>query len=92
MHCHKWIPTTVKLHEIHFYLLPDPPHSQDLAPSNYWLYIDHKMMLQKRRFNCEAEVISETESKAKLFYKKGIEILKKGWNENIILEGDYVDE
>ena len=38
----------------------------------------------------EAEVYFE--AKDKLFYKKGIELLEKCWNQCITLEGDYVDE
>ena len=36
--CHKSIASTAKLHELHFELLPHPPYSPDLAPSNYWLF------------------------------------------------------
>ena len=33
--CHKSITTMAKVHELHFELLPHPPYSPDLAPSNY---------------------------------------------------------
>ena len=49
------------LHELHFELLPHTPYSQDLAPSNYWLFADLKRMLQGKRFGSIEEVISETE-------------------------------
>ena len=53
-------------------------------------------MLQGKRFDFNEEVIAETEayfqSKDKSFYKKGIEMLKKRWNQCIILERNYVDE
>ena len=53
-------------------------------------------MLQRKRFGSNEEVISETEAyleaKDKNFYKKGIELLDKCWNQCITLEGDYVDE
>ena len=82
--------------ELHFELLPHPPYSPDLAPSDYYLFADMKRMLQGKRFGSNEEVIDETEAyfeaKDKSFYKKGIEILKKRWNECITLEGDYVDE
>ena len=39
-----------------------------------------------------AETEAYFEAKGKSFYKKGIEILEKRWNECITLEGDYVDE
>ncbi|XP_018340261.1 PREDICTED: uncharacterized protein LOC108747353 [Trachymyrmex septentrionalis] len=34
-----------KLHELNFELLPHPPYSPDLAPSDYWLFADLKKML-----------------------------------------------
>ena len=91
--CHKLIAKIAKLHESHFELLPHPPYSPDLAPSNYWLFADLKRMLLKKRFRSNEEAISETEAyfeaKDKLFYKKGFKLLEKCWNQVITLEGDY---
>ena len=90
---HNSITMMAKLHELHFELVPHPPYSLDLAPSNYWLFADLKIMLQGKRFGSNEKVISETEvyfeTKDKLFYKKGIELLGKHWNQCIILEGNY---
>ena len=36
--CHKSMKTMVKLNELNFELLPHPPYSPDLAPSDYWLF------------------------------------------------------
>ena len=86
----------VKLHELHFELLLRPPHSPDLAPRYCWLFVDLKRMLQRKRSGSNEEVILETEVylevKDKSFYKKGIELLEKHWNQCITLKGDYVDE
>ena len=53
-------------------------------------------MLQRKIFGFNVEVISETEvyfkAKDKSFYKKGIELLEKHWNQCITLEGNYIDE
>ena len=72
--CHKLITTMAKLHELHFKLLPYPPYSPELAPSNYWVFTDLKRMLQGKRFSINEEVILETEvyfeAKVKSFYKK----------------------
>ena len=85
-----------KTTELHVKLLSHPPYFLDLAPSNYWLFADLKRLLLEKRFSSNEEVILETEayfeSKDKLFYKKGIELLEKHWNQYITLEGDYVDE
>ena len=90
--CHKSIAMMSKLHDLHFELLPHPPNSPDLAPSDYWLFTDLKRMLQGKRFGSNEEVISETEvyfvSKNELLYKKGIELLEKRWNQCISREGD----
>ena len=85
-----------KLLELYFELLPLPPYSSDLAPSDNWLFADLKIMLQGKRFGSSEEVISETEAcfeaKIKSFYKIGIELLEKRLNQCIPLEEDYVDE
>ena len=53
---------------------------------------DLKRMLQEKKFGSNEEVILETEAyfeiKDKSFYKKGIELLGKCWNQCITLEGD----
>ena len=93
---HKSMKTMVKLNDLRFELLPHPPYSPDLAPSDSYLFADLKKMLQGKRFNSDDEVIAATEAyfeaKDKSFYKKGIESLKKCWNDFIAMEGDYVDE
>ena len=77
-------------------MLPHPPCSPDLVPSEYWLFADLKKMLQGKRFGSNKKMIAETEtyfeSKDESFYKKGIEKLEKRWNECITLERNYVDE
>ena len=94
--CHKSIAIMAKLYELHFELVPQPPHSPDLASSNYWLLADLKRMLQGMRFGSSEEVILETEvyikAKDKSFYTKGIKLVEKCWDQCITLEGDYVDE
>ena len=85
--CHKSITTMAKLHELYFELLPHPPYSPDLTPSNYWLFADLKRMPQGKWFDSNEEVILETkayfEAKDKSFYKKGIKLLEKSWNQCI---------
>ena len=71
--CQQSITMMIKLPELHFELLPHPPYSPDLAPSDYWLFADLKRMLQGKSFSSQ-EVISETETyfdaKNKSFNKK----------------------
>ena len=84
---HKSIATRAKLHELHFELLLHQTYSPDLAPSDYWQFIDLEGMLQGKRFGSNEEVKSQTEAcfeaKDKSFYKKGIELLEKRWNQCI---------
>ena len=93
---HKSIATMAKLHELHFELLLYPLYFPDLAPSDYYLFADLKRMIQGKGFSFNEEVIAETEAyfeaKHKSFYKKGIRMLEKRWNECITFKGDYVDE
>lgn len=93
---HKAMKTMVKFNDLQFELLPHPPYSPDLAPSDFYLFADLKKMLQGKRFGSDDEVIAATEAyfeaKDKSFYKKGIESLEKRWNDCIAMEGDYVDE
>ena len=94
--CHKLITTMAKLHELHFELLLHSLYSPDLTPSNYWLFVDLKRIPQGKRFSSNEEVISETEAyfgaKDKLFYKKGIKLLEKHWNQSLSRVIHYVDE
>ena len=93
---HKSMKTMVKLNDLRFELLPHPPYSPDLAPSDFYLFADLKKMLQGKRFSSDGEVIAATkaycEAKDKSFYNKGIESLGNCWNDCSAMEGDYVDE
>ena len=93
---HKFIATMAKLHELHFELLPHPPYSPDLTPSDNWQFANLKRMHQGKRFDSNEKVTSETvayfEVKNKSFNKKGIELLGNRWNQCITQEEDYVDE
>ena len=40
--CHRSLATMVKLNGLSFELLPDPPYSPDLDPSDYYLFADLK--------------------------------------------------
>ena len=46
--CHKSMKTMVKLNELSFKLLPYPPYSPYLAPSDYWLFDDLKKCSKER--------------------------------------------
>lgn len=94
--CHKSMKTMVKFNELGYELLPHPPYSPDLAPSDYFLFADLKRMLAGKKFKTDEEVIAETEAyfeaKPKSYFKSGIEKLENRWNQCIARDGNYVDE
>ena len=68
--CHKSLKMMAKMHELGFELLPHPPYSPDLGPSNYYLFSELKKMLRGNRFGSDEKVITETEA-----YFEGKDIL-----------------
>mgnify|MGYP003416975832 FL=1 len=58
--CHKSMKSMAKLQELGFELLPHPPYSPDLAPSDFFLFKDLKRMLAGRKFCSDEELIAET--------------------------------
>lgn len=93
---HKSIKTMAKLNDLGYELLPHPPYSPDLAPSDYYLFPDLKRWLQGKRFYSNEEVEFETDSYFGRFdadyYSKGIKMLEDRWNKCVSLEGNYVEE
>lgn len=93
--CHKSGKTMAKIYELGYELLPHPPYSPDLAPSDYFLFADLKRMLAGKKFKTDDEVIAETEAyfedKPKEYYRSGIENLENCYNRCIALEGNYVE-
>ena len=49
-----------KFHELRYELLPHPPYSPDLAPSDYFLLPNLKKWLGRKRFYSNNEIISQT--------------------------------
>jgi [histone H3]-lysine36 N-dimethyltransferase SETMAR len=86
--CHKSNKTTAKLHELGYELLPQPPYSPDLAPSDLFLFANLKKMLAGKKFSTNDEVITETEAyfeaMSKSYYKNGIEKLYVCYNRCIV--------
>ena len=86
---HKSIKTMVKINELRLKLLPHLPYSPDLAPSNFYLFLNLKRWLQGHRFSSNEEIKWETDgyfgALEKLYYKRGIEMLEDRWNKCIKL-------
>jgi [histone H3]-lysine36 N-dimethyltransferase SETMAR len=60
---HKSIKTTAKLHELGYELLPHPTYSPDLASSDFFLFVNLKRMLARKKFSTNEEVIAENRNR-----------------------------
>lgn len=93
---HSSLKAMVKLNDLRYELLPHPPYSPDLAPSDYYLFPNLKRWLQGKRFHSNEEVESETdayfEDLGADYYLKGIKMLEDRWTKCIALKGNYVEE
>ena len=85
----------VKLDSLGYELLPHPPYSPDLTPSDYYLFPNLKRWLQGKRFHANEKIISETKTYFaefdKSYYSKSIKMLEDRCNKSISLQGDYFE-
>ena len=79
-----------------FELLPHPPYSPDLAPSDFYLFPKLKSHIRGRHFESDDDVIKAVESYLKdqneAFYHEGIGMLEHRWTKCIEVKGDYVEK
>lgn len=85
--------TQEKIMALNMEVLPHPPYSPDLAPSDYHLFRSLQHFLEGKQFiNCE-EVKTDIEcffaSKPEEFYARGIKNLPNRWDYVIDNEGKY---
>ena len=92
---HKSIATTAKINDLKLQLLPHPPYSPDLAPSDYYLFPNLKRWLINKKFSSREEIIDAAEEYfADLsgnYVSDGIKKLENRWNKCIELKGDYIE-
>lgn len=85
-----------KLDEIGFQLVPHPPYSPDLAPSDFYLFPNLKRWLTGQRFYSNEDLIAETEAYFADFpidyYSDGIKKIENRWTRCINLKGEYVEK
>lgn len=93
---HSSLVAQAKLHEIGFELVPQPPESPDLAPSDFYLFPNLKRWLTGKRFYSNEELIAETEAYfgelPKDYFLDGIKKLENRWTRCIDLKGMYVEK
>jgi histone-lysine N-methyltransferase SETMAR len=79
-----------------FSLLPHPPYSPDLAPSDSYLFPKLKEHLRSQHFGSDEEVKSAVRKyfreQNSEFYKNGFQKLVYRWCKCIEVEGDYVEK
>ena len=80
----------------YYEILPHPPHSPNLAPSDYFLFSNLKIWLGGKRFSSNEEIIAATneyfEEYDKNYFLECIKKLEYRYNKYIQLKGDYVEK
>lgn len=88
--------TLEKLKSLEWEILPHPPYSPDISPSDYHLFLSLDNHLRNRHFRnrdaIEKELDSFFSSKNKEFYKKGIYKLPSRWEKVVECDGNYFNE
>lgn len=79
-----------------FELLPHPPYSPDLAPSDFFLFPKLKSELRGHHFRTDDEVIHAVEEYLQAqdasFFQEGIGMLERRWTKCIEVRGEYVEK
>lgn len=82
--------------ECGFEILPHPPYSPDLAPSDYHLFPKLKSVLRGQRFESDDDVMHAVETflqeQTLDFYTEGLSKLESRWHKCIEVGGDYVEK
>ncbi|KOX76329.1 Histone-lysine N-methyltransferase SETMAR [Melipona quadrifasciata] len=75
-------------------VLPHPPYSPDLAPSDYYLFLSLKNSLRGKSFKSISEIKTHLDeyftSKLKQFWKEGIMRLPERWKKVIEQNSSYI--
>ena len=84
---HTSVVSMAKVHELRFKLLPRPPYSLDLAPSDFFLFPNLKISLEGNRFSFGEDVIASVDEYFKGFlifcFSKGIKKLEERWTKSV---------
>jgi len=83
-----------KLVELGYELLPHPPYSSDLAPSDFFLFPNLKKSLAGQKLASNEEVVAAIEAYfadlEKTYFSDGLKKLEHRWVKCIELKGDCV--
>ena len=75
-------------------ILPHPPYSPDLAPTDYHLFRTLSNDLREKKFDDESELkvylTNFFNSQSLKFYREGIESLPMRWRQVVDNDGQYI--
>ncbi|KAG6800714.1 Ammar1 transposase [Apis mellifera caucasica] len=93
---HTSLVTRQKLLELSWDVLPHPPYSPDLAPSDYFLFRSLQNSLNGKNFNNDDDIksylIQFFVNKNHKFYERGIMMLPERWQKVIDQNGQHITE
>ena len=77
-------------------LIPHPAYSQDLAPSDYFLFPNLKKDIRGPHFRSNEEVVAAVEERVRDkdpgFFSSGLIALEHRWSKCIILEDNHIEK
>lgn len=87
--------TRDKLADMAWEVLPHPPYSPDISPTDFHLFrsLEHWIRGQKftNREDIEASLAEFFASKSRAWYARGINLLEERWNQIIQSDGEYFE-
>ncbi|CAK9801736.1 Histone-lysine N-methyltransferase SETMAR [Anthophora plagiata] len=90
---HKASITDDKLTSLQYEILPHPPYSPDISPTDYYLFRNYELFLREKKYNNQNDIIKDFESfinsKNKDFFQKGIYDLPNRWQKVVDANGNY---
>ena len=92
-HKNKTVDETIQ--DLGWEILPHPPYSPDLAPTDYHLFYHLQNSLRDKKFTKDEDLKKHVnqffESLDLSFFQKGIQVLPEKWRNVIDSYGDYFD-
>jgi transposase len=93
---HTILHTREAITKLQWTVLPHPPYSPDLAPSDYHLVSTLKNSIREKKFDDDEEVISEVKrwlrQRPAEWNREGIQAVTSWWRKAIDSEGDYAEK
>lgn len=92
---HTSLETREAITKLGWTVLPHPPYSPDLAPSDFHLFGPLKHALRGKKFEDDEAVIHAAKTwlrdQDNIWYKQGIHALVSRWRKAVLVDGDYVE-